>query len=74
MRNITLAIDEDLLKKARAYAQKHRLSLNALIRKLLEEKVLDHHDLQLEACFELMDTVNVSSANKSWPRKALYER
>ena len=74
MRNITLAIDEDLLKKGRAYAQKHRLSLNALIRKLLEEKVLENHDLQLEACFELMDTLTASSANKSWTRDELYER
>ncbi len=35
MKNITLAIDEELLEKARGLAEKRHTSLNALVRSLL---------------------------------------
>lgn len=74
MKNITLAIDEKLLEKGREYARKHQLSLNGLIRKLLEETVLEKGEKRLEGCFELMDSVNVSSEGKKWKRDDFYER
>lgn len=39
MKNITLAIDETLLGKARALAEKRKTSLNAIVRSLLEHEV-----------------------------------
>ena len=33
MKNITLSIEEDTLKAGRNYAKRHKISLNALIRK-----------------------------------------
>lgn len=74
MPKITLSIDEKLLRKSREYARRQHLSLNALIRKLLEDKVQENHRDQLEACFELMDKANVSSEGKKWTREALHER
>lgn len=39
MSNITLSIDDDLLNRGRSYAQARGTSLNALVRKLLDEAV-----------------------------------
>jgi predicted transcriptional regulator len=39
MRNITLAIDEELLGKARGLAERRRTSLNAMVRSLLAQEV-----------------------------------
>jgi predicted transcriptional regulator len=39
MKNITLAIDEALLEKARALAEKRHSSLNAMIRSFLAQQI-----------------------------------
>lgn len=39
MKNLTLAIDEELLTRGRALAEKRKTSLNALIRTLLASEV-----------------------------------
>ena len=39
MKNITLAIDEVLLEKARALAERRKTSLNSIVRSLLENEV-----------------------------------
>jgi hypothetical protein len=39
MKNVTLAIDETLLEKARGLAERRKTSLNAMIRSLLESEV-----------------------------------
>ena len=39
MPNITISIDEKLLKIGREYAEEHHTSVNALIRNLLEQTV-----------------------------------
>ena len=38
MANVTISLDDDLIKAGREYAQRHKTSLNALIRKMLEER------------------------------------
>lgn len=43
MVNITLSADEQLVAKARAYAQKHNLTLNQLIRNYLQ-RISGHLD------------------------------
>jgi len=72
MRNITLSIDEDILKAGREYARVHDMSFNVLVRRLIEQTVVAKNDLWLEDTFRLMDKANVSSGNQSWTREELY--
>ena len=73
MPNITISLDEDLLKSGRQYAEKHQTSLNALIRILLEQTVKSDSTLWVEECFSLMDRVNVRTKGKRWKREDLYD-
>jgi hypothetical protein len=72
MKNITLSIDDDLLEKGREYARSHNISLNALVRRLLEQAVVRKDSRWLDEMFELMDKANVSSKGKRWTRDELY--
>lgn len=74
MPNVTISFDEKLLLKARQYAQKHNLSLNALLRKLLKETVEPETTDWLEQCFSLMDQAMGNSGGKAWRREELHER
>ena len=73
MPNVTISIEESLLKKGREYARKHRTSLNALIRKLLKDS-LDNSNEWLAESFKLMDEANGNSKGIKWNRENLYER
>lgn len=73
MSNITISIDNDLLKTGREYAKKHHTSLNALIRKLLAETVTTTSKDWLEECFSLMDKSGGNSKGKRWSREDLYD-
>ncbi|MBT8363119.1 MAG: hypothetical protein KJP23_00340 [Deltaproteobacteria bacterium] len=72
MPNITISLDEELLKSGRRYAQKHQTSINALIRKLLEQTVRFQSDDWLEECFQLMDRAGGNSEGRKWSREELY--
>ncbi|MEE4606875.1 MAG: DUF6364 family protein [Desulfobacteraceae bacterium] len=72
MPNITISLDEDLLKSGRRYAEKHQTSVNALIRKLLEQTVRLQSDAWLEECFTLMDRSGANSKGRRWQREDLY--
>ena len=73
MRNVTITLDDDLLKSGRRYAKKHGTSLNALIRRLLEGAVTSQSKDWLEECFHLMDEAGVSSGGRRWRREDLYD-
>ena len=73
MPNITISLDEDLLKAGRQYAKKHNTSVNALIRKLLEQTVSSRSIDWLDECFKLMDQAEVNSQGKRWNREDLYD-
>ena len=73
MPNITISLDEKLLKSGRRYAEKHQTSMNALIRKLLEQTVKPQSNNWLEECFNLMDRANVNSKGRGWKREELYD-
>lgn len=73
MPNITISLDEDLLKTGRRYAEKHQTSLNALIRTLLEQNVRPQSRSWLDECFQLMDRTNVNSKGHKWRREELYD-
>jgi hypothetical protein len=73
MSNITISINEKLLKSGRKYAEKHNTSLNALIRKQLEHTVGYDSTQWVEECFSLMDRANADSQGKRWKREDLYD-
>lgn len=73
MKNITISIDEEVLEAGREYAQKHNISLNTLIRKLLSQTVLPSSKNWLDECFKLMDSADVDSGGKKWKREELYD-
>ena len=72
MPNITISLDDDLLKSGRRYAEKHQTSMNALIRKLLEQTVRFQSDAWLVECFNLMDRAGGDSKGGRWQREDLY--
>lgn len=73
MPNITISLDEELIKKGRRYAEKHQTSINALIRSLLEQTVGSQSGDWLDGCFEMMDGSGADSKGKSWKREGLYD-
>ena len=72
MKNITISIDEDTLKSGRNYAKRHKMSLNALIRKLLKQNVSTESTQWLTEAFELMDRAGADSQGKRWRREDLH--
>ena len=73
MPNITISLDEDLLKSGRRYAEMHQTSMNALIRKLLEQTVRTQTQDWLEDCFNMMDRSAANSNGQRWNREDLYD-
>jgi len=72
MPNITISLDEDLLKSGRRYAERQQTSLNAIIRILLEQTVRPRSDFWLDESFKLMDRANGNSNGQKWTREDLY--
>ena len=72
MKNITIALDEELIKAGREYAQLHNTSLNSLIRSLLVQRVMPASPHWLDECFELMDQAQARSQGTRWKREDLY--
>lgn len=73
MTNVTISLEDDLLKSARRYAEEHGTSLNPLIRKLLESAVSSPSADWIEECFRLMDLAAVESGGRRWRRGDLYD-
>lgn len=73
MPNITISLDEELIKKGRQYAAKHKTSINALIRKYLKQTVVTQSDDWLDGCFGMMDNAGGDSKGKRWKREDLYD-
>jgi hypothetical protein len=77
MKNITLAIDEDVLDAARLYAAKNKTTVNALVRLHLEQ-IARNEDRLKQAMAELKAMSASSSARLGtdyrFDREATYER
>ena len=71
MKNVTLAIDEELIERGRTYAREHQTSLNALLRDLLRD-VSEERESWLSECFTKMDRAKGHSRGKRWTREDLY--
>ena len=75
-KNITMAIDENLLKRARKAAMGKNKSLNALIRKYLEhlaEAEEKKKKKNIEALQTLFNRSTAVVGSKIWRREELYE-
>jgi hypothetical protein len=72
VKNITLSIDDDILQAGREYARQHNVSFNVLVRRLIEQTVVQKQSRWLEDTFSLMDQANVSSVGVRWSREELY--
>ena len=73
MPNITLSIEDDVLRRSRDYARAHGLSLNALVRQLLERAVAAPQQGSTDELFKLMDEAQGNSRGKRWTRDELYD-
>ncbi|MEN9540758.1 MAG: hypothetical protein RLZZ459_849 [Cyanobacteriota bacterium] len=75
MANLTLAIDDALLKQAREAALQQNTSVNALVRDFLERYV-DAKSRRLEALarFEQIAASASSASDQPWSRDSLHER
>ena len=72
MRNITLSIDKEILKRGREYAKRHNISFNSLVRRLVEQTVIADSSQWLEDTFSLMDRAEASSRGETWTRDELH--
>lgn len=72
MKNITLSIDDSILQAGREYARQHNISFNVLVRRLIEQTVVQKQSRWLDDTFSLMDKANVKSDNEKWTRGDLY--
>ena len=48
------------------------MSLNSLVRNLLEKTVAEDSDTWLDECFQIMDKVSIPRNVKKWKREQLY--
>ena len=76
MANLTIAIDDDLLRQARIRALEHGTSVNAILREYLcnfagKGSV---HDQAVRGLNEIADRVQSGSGGRCWTRDELYER
>ena len=76
MRNVTIALDEKLLREARRIALERSTSLNAMIREFLTE-LTERESRALEARRRILELCRQSRAEvgaRTWTRDELHER
>jgi hypothetical protein len=75
MKNVTLAIDEQVLRAVRRYAAKHDTTVNAIVREYLT-RLATQEDRAAKAREELVKLAETSEArmgNWKWNREDAYE-
>jgi hypothetical protein len=74
-RNLTLSVENELLELARRYARSKNISLNKLVRELLEQAVVPQPKPNwIEDFIETCKEVQGDSGGKKWSREDLHER
>jgi len=76
MANLTISVEDDLLKKARLHAIEQGTSVNAVIRHFLEQYA-GVHSLREECVRRVVGLAMASTArrgDRSWTRDELHER
>ena len=76
MKNVTLAIDEALLREARRIAAERSTTLNAMIREFLQElaRSESHAAKARSRIVELCRDTNAEVGPRTWSRDELHER
>lgn len=76
MANVTLKIDDDLLEKARRLAFRRKTSLNAVVKRKLEEFVSSdlHRQATLKGLEAFFRRSKARVGRKTWTRDDLHER
>jgi NRPS condensation-like uncharacterized protein len=74
MANLTLAIEDDLLKRVRAYARTHDTTVNSMVRQLLRHTV-EQNDFaaRLAECLQIADRAEGHSRGRTWKRADLHD-
>jgi hypothetical protein len=76
MKNITLAVDEDVLKVVRRYAAERETTVNALVRdhlRSIAERTRRSRDTR-RRLLELIDRSTGDMGEQGWDRAKLHER
>jgi hypothetical protein len=74
VKNVTIALDEKTLAAGRSYAQANGTSLNAMIRRLLRQTVMNRDsDRRLREFFSIADRSRPDSRGRRWKRETLYD-
>lgn len=75
MRNVTIALDDPIYEAGRLYAREHHVSLNGLIRRLLQQTVM--REQAKGACdqfFAVADQARGNSRGKRWTRNYIVDK
>jgi hypothetical protein len=73
MKNLTISLDEKLLKEGREYSRKHNISLNRLLRNTLVKTFSPKTSQWLDEAFMTMDKTKASLKGKKWKREDIYD-
>lgn len=76
MANLTVALDDELLRRARIRALQQGTSVNALVRDYLTA-FADQREVQIKALEEVLEIAansKASSGGRRWSRDELYDR
>lgn len=73
--NVTITIDDDLLRRARIRALENRTSVNAVLREFLEAYVgaNDRRIRAMEAVIQLSKRTRAGSGGARWTRDELHD-
>ncbi|MCS6786346.1 MAG: hypothetical protein NZ524_04835 [Thiobacillaceae bacterium] len=76
MSNLTITVDDDLLRRARMRALAQGTSVNAVLREFLQAYAGGNvvHKQAVEQLIELSCTATSGSGGQCWRRDELYER
>lgn len=76
MANVTLKIDDDLLKKARHIAAERKVSINAIVREKIEEFVSQNSrkETSLMGLESFYNRCKAQIRTKTWTRDEIHER
>lgn len=76
MANLTISVDNEVLKKARIRALEQNTSVNAVLREFLESYagVVEEHDKAVQNVISLSESSLSRRGKRQWSRDELYER
>ena len=74
MKNVTISLDEGLLKAARLAAAKEGVSFQEYVRRLLRKEAEFDPVKNLNEVFEFIDSLNIKSDGKYLTREEIHDR